>query len=142
MRLPRILWPVLLFTGALGLTAWAETPTPEKVAPATDTVIYPRPAALKDTLGGGASPRSGSSGLIITALVMAAAGGWLYWRARRTPGGLPAVRHLAIAETKALGNRQYLVVAAYQNKKFLLGVCPGRIDLLTPLDDQPPVRQP
>jgi flagellar protein FliO/FliZ len=39
-----------------------------------------------------------------------------------------------IDETKSLGSRQYLVVASYEGRKLLLGVCPGRIDLLTPLD--------
>ena len=43
-------------------------------------------------------------------------------------------RRLVIDETKSLGSRQYLVVASYEGKKLLLGVCPGRIDLLTPLD--------
>ena len=42
-------------------------------------------------------------------------------------------RQLAIQETRSLGNRQYLVVASYEDKKFLLGVTPGRIEMLTPL---------
>ncbi len=73
---------------------------------------------------------------LIAGLVLAAAGGWLVWRGRRQPGGRSGeARALAIAETRPLGNRQYLVVAAYENKKFLLGVCPGRIDLLARLHD-------
>ena len=48
------------------------------------------------------------------------------------------VRKLAIDETRSLGSRQYLVVASYEGKKLLLGVCPGRIDLLTPLDSPSP----
>jgi flagellar protein FliO/FliZ len=44
------------------------------------------------------------------------------------------VRSLAIDETRSLGNRQYLVVASYEGKKFLIGVCPGRIDMLSSLD--------
>lgn len=99
------------------------------------TVIYPRNADPKGSTPSPVSKTSGSTGILLTALLMAATGGWLYWRARRTPGGSPVARHLAITETKALGNRQYLVVASYQDKKFLLGVCPGRIDLLTPLND-------
>ena len=39
-----------------------------------------------------------------------------------------------MAETRPLGNRQYLVVAAYDEKRYLLGVCPGRIELLAPLE--------
>ena len=41
-----------------------------------------------------------------------------------------------VEETRALGNRQYLVVASYEGKKFLLGVCPGQINLLSPLGDE------
>jgi flagellar protein FliO/FliZ len=38
-----------------------------------------------------------------------------------------------IEETRSLGNRQYLIVAAYEEKKLLLGVTPGRIKLLCDL---------
>jgi flagellar protein FliO/FliZ len=55
---------------------------------------------------------------------------------------ITATRKLAIAETKSLGNRQYLVVASYEDKKFLLSVCPGRIELLTPLDGSSPAKLP
>lgn len=39
-------------------------------------------------------------------------------------------RKLEISETRMLGNRQFLVVAQYEGKKMLIGVCPGRIDYL------------
>ncbi len=42
-------------------------------------------------------------------------------------------RKLEIAETRMLGNRQFLVVAAYEDRKILIGVCPGRIDYLCTL---------
>lgn len=42
-------------------------------------------------------------------------------------------RRLNIAESRMLGNRQFLVVAEYEGSKMLLGVCPGRIDYLCPL---------
>jgi len=32
-----------------------------------------------------------------------------------------------------LGNRQFLIVAEYEDRKMLIGVCPGRIDYLCPL---------
>lgn len=52
-------------------------------------------------------------------------------------GALPRInkgdRKLIIAETRSLGNRQFLVVAEYENRKMLLGVCPGRIDYLSTL---------
>ncbi len=42
-------------------------------------------------------------------------------------------RKLQISETRMLGNRQFLVVAEYEGRKMLLGVCPGRIDYLSTL---------
>jgi flagellar protein FliO/FliZ len=86
------------------------------------------------------APVSGASTMILLVTVAGAAGGWLLWR--RWRGGMgPSVRsehRLSVAETRSLGNRQYLVVAAYGEKKFLIGVCPGRIDLLSPLESDEP----
>ncbi len=45
-------------------------------------------------------------------------------------------RKLNVAETRMLGNRQFLVVAEYEGRKMLLGVCPGRIELLSDLGDR------
>ena len=45
-----------------------------------------------------------------------------------------AVKKLEISETRMLGNRQFLVVAEYEGKKVLIGVCPGRIDYICRLD--------
>ena len=42
-------------------------------------------------------------------------------------------RKLQISETRMLGNRQFLVVAEYEDRKMLIGVCPGRIDYLATL---------
>ena len=42
--------------------------------------------------------------------------------------------NLQILETRVLGGRQFLVVGKHGDQKFLLGVCPGRIDYLCPLD--------
>jgi flagellar protein FliO/FliZ len=80
------------------------------------------------TVGGAASSMT-----LILAVALAAVGGWLVWRNRRAGGFAHAGRNLNIEETRSLGNRQYLVVASYEGKKFLLGVCPGRIDMLSPL---------
>jgi flagellar biogenesis protein FliO len=44
-------------------------------------------------------------------------------------------RKLVVTETRTLGNRQFLVVAEYENRKMLLGVCPGRIDYLSTLSE-------
>ena len=82
-----------------------------------------------------AAPAGGGLGNIalVIGIALAAVGGWLVWRGRMSPPAGRDGRSLAIAETRSLGNRQYLVVASYEDKKFLLSVCPGRIELLAPL---------
>ena len=103
---------------------------------AEDSVIYPRSAPVAgvpvDKPVTGASPL-----LLVSAAIAAGAGGWMLWRQRRSPKGFSGGqgRKLSVAETRSLGNRQYLVVADYEGRKFLLGVCPGRIDLLSSLGD-------
>jgi flagellar protein FliO/FliZ len=101
---------------------------------AEDKVIYPRSAPSVGTLAD--KPASGPSPvLLVASLVTAGAGGWLLWRQRRSPKGFSGgqARKLSVAESRSLGNRQYLVVADYDGRKFLIGVCPGRIDMLAPL---------
>jgi flagellar protein FliO/FliZ len=46
---------------------------------------------------------------------------------------MKGARKLQISETRMLGNRQFLIVAEYEDRKMLLGVCPGRIDYLATL---------
>jgi len=70
---------------------------------------------------------------ILALLIIAAVGAWMFIRNRGNPGAGRDLRALSIDETRSLGNKQFLVVASYEDKKFLLGVCPGRIDLLAPL---------
>ena len=55
--------------------------------------------------------------------------------------GLPLYRNrnsgekkLAVLEMKSLGNRQFLLVVGYEDQRLLLGVTPGKIDYLCPLD--------
>ena len=110
---------------------------------AENTVLYPRSTVSVDSPAAVRSAGS-NTGLLLLALAAAAAGGWLLWRQRRSPRGLMSreARLLAVTETRSLGNRQYLVVADYDGRKFLLGVCPGRIDLLSALDGGPPPRNP
>jgi flagellar protein FliO/FliZ len=108
-----------------------------KSAPAE--VIYPRNAAESEVAPGATKPadRPASSLLLFLAVGAATAGGWFLWRQRQNGGALGAApRKLAIAESRSLGNRQHLVVADYAGRKFLLGVCPGRIDLLAKLDER------
>lgn len=104
-------------------------------APANaDEVIVPNSSL--STKAPGAPAATGSGPLtVVGVLVLAGAGGWMLWRGRAA--GLKQFsrmpRQLAVEETRSLGNRQFLVVATYQDKKFLIGVCPGRIDLLSNL---------
>ena len=110
--------------------------SPVSVVPGTpgpDTILDPR--HLHDG-SADAHPATGSSGSLtwLVALACMAGGAWLFIRNRgtrkATVGGA-----LNIAETRSLGNRQYLVVAVCGRKRFLIGVCPGSITMLSALDD-------
>ncbi|MEO7413557.1 MAG: flagellar biosynthetic protein FliO [Opitutaceae bacterium] len=95
-------------------------------------ILFPR-----GTPGAEAPPpkRDGGFGAVsvLGVVLLAGVGGWMLWRGRKVKLGGRDNRLLAIDETRPLGNRQYLVVASYEGKKLLLGVCPGRIDLLASL---------
>lgn len=74
--------------------------------------------------------------LLYLVLLMALFAGGSYLLRNGLPSFQPKLkgeRKLNIAETRMLGNRQFLVVAEYENRKLLLGVCPGRIDYLCTL---------
>lgn len=100
-------------------------------------IIYPSGSGRAET----AAPASAGGSLhkmsLLLAVALAGVGGWLFWRNRQRTLGPRDSHALQLQETRSLGNRQYLVVASYEGKKFLLGVCPGRIDLLTPLEGGP-----
>jgi flagellar protein FliO/FliZ len=108
-----------LFAGA----AWAAD---------DNKVIYPGSSPRSET----AAPAAGgmNSLTLVLGVVLAGVGGWFVWRNRHRVAPGRGEHALAVEETRALGNKQFLVVASYEGKKFLLGVCPGRIDLLAPLD--------
>ena len=108
---------------------------PAAFAQPKDPVIYPRGTAATDAPAAAGKPETNSS-LYLAVALLAGAGGWWLWLKRKggLRGGLAGAARLTIAETKSLGSRQYLVVADYEGKKFLLGVCPGSIELLTSLE--------
>ena len=97
-------------------------------------ILYPSSSASASAPAGGGL----GNVTLIVGLMLAAVGGWFVWRGRRAPPRASDGRALEIQETRSLGNRQYLVIASYEDKKFLLGVCQGRIDLLAPLHDEKP----
>jgi flagellar protein FliO/FliZ len=105
-----------------------------------DTVIYPKTAAehAQEPATQGTSGGMYSNGpVLIFAILLAGTGGWILWKKRGGDlrfGGTPG-KKLQVEETKSLGNRQYLVVASYEGRKFLLGVTTDRIELLTHLPD-------
>jgi flagellar biogenesis protein FliO len=79
-------------------------------------------------------------GYVVTIVVLLAAGLALLFRGNLPmafAAGSKGQRKLHIEETKSVGNRQYLLVAEYEGRRFLLGVCPGRIDYLSGLDSDP-----
>jgi flagellar protein FliO/FliZ len=121
----------LRFLGAVWI-AWALTTA--VWAADENKVIHPGSTAPAS------APVEGSVGnlSLVAALLLAGVGGWLFWRGRRGGPRTTDGRALNIAETRSLGNRQYLVVATYEKKKFLLGVCADRINLLAPLHDEEP----
>ena len=84
------------------------------------------------------SPAAAAHGFGATTLIgialLAGAGGYLLLKGRKIQLPSRTVKKLVIDETKSLGSRQFLVVASYEGRKLLLGVCPGRIELITPLD--------
>ena len=128
LRIPR---PVA-FAGAVLFSSLAVT-----VSAADDNrIIFPSGNATTPAPAGGTGGGVASTMTLVLALVLAAVGAWMIWRNRRSPGAGRDARNLMLEETRSLGNRQYLVVASYEGKRFLLGVCPGRIDMLTPLDSR------
>jgi hypothetical protein len=114
----------------------ASSPEPDRrtVAPAPGTVLFP--ADTHDITRENAAPRSRASWWWIAA-VLASAGGWLIWRQSRQGRGVAiGAGGLRILETRSLGNRMFLVVAAHENRRFLLGIAPGGINLLSDLGDK------
>lgn len=110
----------------------------EPVRRPTDTIIYPKGSPEKPgSSSEEGSHRAGPSYVLVIALVLAAAGAWVLIQRRQ---GAPIVsrgpRKLQLEETRPLGNRQYLVVANYDGKKFLLGVTTGQIQMLAQLENE------
>ena len=127
--------------------AWGQAASPAASAtpfasPAASATLFASAAAFATPVAAAApfATSHGSGGmlqvLVYFVLIIAMLGAGLYF----TRGGLGVIagknkgeRKLVISETRTLGNRQFLIVAEYENRKMLLGVCPGRIDYLSTL---------
>ena len=113
--------------------ASAETPAPREPG----TLIYPQGSPDRPTPPEALGKGSGQSWTLLTAaLLLAGAGVWVVLKRRGPAGLLPTRtdRKIVIEENRSLGNRQYLVVAGYEDRKFLIGVTPGQIQLLARMD--------
>ena len=108
----------------------ADAPPP--VARTGDTVLFPAGLPAPGSPDAPA-PGSGSAWLLVV-IVLLAAGGFVLLRRRTAGAASRRSAGLAVEETRALGNRQFLMVAACDGRRYLLGVTPGGINLLAPLD--------
>jgi flagellar protein FliO/FliZ len=115
--------------------ASADNPAPSVVlhGRTADTLLIPGGSRPLSSLEGNSSG-GGSSWFVLLVLCAAGATWWWWWRRRSTGLGSTGLRQIRIEESRPLGNRQYLVIAAIGQKKFLLGVTPGSIQMLTPLE--------
>ena len=118
----------LLLGGVLNAQEPVDT-RPTVARPAPPAAGQP-PAPLPD------SQRMVSLALYFAVLVGLAGAGLYLLR-----NGLPLrslrsgdARKLQIVEMRALGNRQFLLVVEYEQNRMLLGVTPGKIDYLCPLE--------
>lgn len=100
-----------------------------------ETLLYPSGGATAEGLGPQAA--SGTSATWVFVLLVGLAAGVMWFWRRRRPGG-PVGRRgtIQIEDTRPLGNRQFLVVASCDGRRFLLGVAAGGIQMLSTLDSQ------
>jgi len=71
-------------------------------------------------------------------VLLVALGAAAFWYFRRRHPVLPRRRGaIVIEDTRPLGNRQFLVVASCDGRRFLLGVAQGGIRLISPLESEP-----
>ena len=112
----------------------------EEITPSDEgVVLQPRETSPK-AFGREDGTSTGMVWAVYLFLLMLAAliGLWVYSRR----GGLTLKKtalsnELKIRETKALGNRQFLLVVEYGEQKMLIGVAPGVINHLCYLEDTP-----
>jgi len=116
--------------GVAPLRAQEAAATPAPTPPARTAPAYP------------VAPATGTAQLsLYLMLLIALLGGGFYVMRNGFSFFQPkprGPRKLDISETRMLGNRQFLIVAEYENRKMLIGVCPGRIEYLCTLSGAEP----
>jgi flagellar protein FliO/FliZ len=134
-------WLLLVVGCAVLETAQPMSAQPETAAPARgeETVIFPSRASSAAETEALVPTASNPSGWVFAALVgFGAAGLWWWTRRGKTMAGKKIINGLAVEQTHSLGNRQYLVVAGCDGRRFLLGVTSGQINMLSDLDATKP----
>lgn len=131
---PALVAALACFLAAYPLQATQGDPQP------ADSASTPSPQATATTAPKAAPPVDVDSlGRTLTYLTLLAAAAFLAYHFLKN--GNPfrnrtaaSARKLQVLETRPLGNRQFLLVVAYEDTRILLGVTPGKIDYLCPLD--------
>jgi flagellar protein FliO/FliZ len=123
--------------GLNALAALALLTAPVRAEEATPAPVVPEAVAARTPAAYPIAPSGGSSQLAVYLLLLIALLGGGFYVMRNGFAFLQpkakGPRKLDISETRMLGNRQFLIVAEYENRKMLLGVCPGRIEYLCTL---------
>lgn len=142
----RLAVAAILVCLAATLPLAAQDPTPP-TAPKSEAVFTtsdptPTPAPSPSTTFD-ASPGLDALGkLFVYFTIIAALGAIVVYISRHGFPFRPATgsqdRKLQILEMRPLGNKQFLVVVGYEGTRMLLGVTPGKIDYLCPLDAAAP----
>ena len=119
----------------LGAARAQDDPEPERPVAAAVEARPALPAAAATPFAMKSSGSTATLALYLVLLLALFGGGSYLLRHGFTlfQPKLKGARKLQISEMKMLGNRQFLVVAEYEDRKMLLGVCPGRIDYLATL---------
>ena len=121
---------------ALSAPAAAGSPA---TAPARsdDTLLYPKNSPERPDSAASADDSRGGTWPLALALLLAAAGAWLLLRRRGLPLSRLArsERKIVIEETRSLGGRQHLVLVGCANRRLLIGVSTGQIQLLAEIGE-------
>jgi len=107
---------------------------PVSAARVGETLLYPAGGPTSDGVAATTSAATSTTWVFVL-LVGLLAGALWYWRNKK-PSKLGRRGNIQIEDTRALGNRQFLVVASCDGRRFLLGVAAGGIQMLSPLDSQ------